>query len=331
MTKLRHVKERDAELSKDVRTLTALTQAQLDDRQKVRMRIERLQHEHRTEAKFFAKQRVKHDAELVAIDERIAARRQAIEQLDDTLKLANYVRTADYAKTVRRRELRSGRQRDHIEWFQRQATRMEELINVPFRPEEPGGAAGTIKYFREQEAHAASLWSKINDREREAAELGVEIRALEAEVAVLSHAGQGEPAEGNDDGVFDGFGDDSSPVFASTVRRARARVRLWCRPMLTRAARARDPRQRRAQPARSGAGACLLRAAASRAHRLAAARARLTVAPRACVPRVRAARARSSSTMCSAATRTRSCSRACSTCCPWSSGCSSCSAATSPA
>jgi hypothetical protein len=62
---------------------------------------------------------------------------------------------------------------------------MEELINVNFRPEEPGGARETIGHYRRTQDHAKSMWAKINDHESQAAELSREIRDLTRSVATL--------------------------------------------------------------------------------------------------------------------------------------------------
>ncbi|KAJ1630961.1 hypothetical protein T492DRAFT_839613 [Pavlovales sp. CCMP2436] len=136
----------------------------------VRGRIERLQHEHRAESKFFGKQLTRLASEADSLE---AAHQERALELEEA---------ADGDKG---RELTAGRLEEHLAWFQRQARQMEELINVNFRPEEPGGAAETIGHYQRTQGQAQSMWAKINDHAEHAVELTLEVRALSATLATL--------------------------------------------------------------------------------------------------------------------------------------------------
>lgn len=182
------VDEKDAAITRDIRHLTGLLQGTMDDRQKVRSRLERLQHEYRAEGKFYAKQLARLSAEADALEAARAARVLEIEEHEDADKRKEYQRISQWRQQVRGRELRAGRLQDHLAWFQRQARQMEDMLDVTFRPEMPNGAAETIGHYQRRQAHAQSLWAKINDSEAQAAELAAEIRALTQRLADLEEA-----------------------------------------------------------------------------------------------------------------------------------------------
>lgn len=190
---LRGVRDKDSALSADVRVLSGVVSTALDDRSKVRARLDRLQHEYRLEARYFERQLGRAMAQLVDLNTKGRRLEADAEAAADADRRTHYVRLRAWRDAETRQELRSGAQLDRIAWFERQARALEDIVRVPLRHGQ--GAAEIVRHFQVEETRATSLWRRLEEAQADMTALEAEVAKLrEAEASLLARAGGADDA-----------------------------------------------------------------------------------------------------------------------------------------